>query len=48
MEEIKDTEHVRPEYPERKAGRPRLKLTGEELKQHLKELKSNRNKRRHA
>ena len=41
MEEIK-------EYPERKVGRPRLKLTGEELKQHLKELKANRNKRRKA
>jgi|LakMenE18May11ns_1017448.scaffolds.fasta_scaffold4358972_1 hypothetical protein len=48
MEEIKDIEHVRPEYPERKVGRPRLKLTGEELKQHLKELKANRNKRRKA
>ena len=48
MEEIKDTEHVRPEYPERKVGRPRLMLTGEELKQHLKELKANRNKRRKA
>ena len=48
MEEIKNIEHVRPEYPERKVGRPRLKLTGEELKQHLKELKANRNKRRKA
>jgi hypothetical protein len=31
MEVIKDIEHVRPEYPERKAGRPRSKLTGEEF-----------------
>ena len=45
MEEIKDTEHVRPEYPERKVVRPRLKLTGEELKQHLKDLRANRNKK---
>ena len=45
MEEIKDTEHVRPEYPQRKAGRQRQKLTGEELKQHLKELQAKRNKR---
>ena len=45
MEEIKDIEHVSTEYPERKAGRPRSKLTGEELKQHLKDLRANRNKK---
>ena len=45
MEEIKDSEHVSTEYPQRKAGRPRQKLTGEQLKQHLKELKAKRDKR---
>ena len=29
MEEIKDIEHVRPEYPENKVGRPKQKLSGE-------------------
>ncbi len=44
MEEIKDIEHVRPQYPQKKAARPRWKLTGEELKQHLKELRAKQNK----
>ncbi len=44
MEQIKDIANVRPENPNMKVGRPRKKLTGEELKQHLKEMRAKQNK----
>jgi len=48
MEEIKHAEPVAADASKSKAGRPRLKLTGEQLKKHLKELRAGRNKRHHA